>query len=303
VELTDGDADVHLMGRGIRFLESGATDTEARPGRALQRHVPVDSAGHLLTFEQIAAKSLGDQLLGILKADVDDLGKLIAEHTQRGTLDQLTRISTDLEEFFSVALQQAILADVRWRSIYSVFSGGDDLLLIGPWDVMLDFAAWVEAAFSVGPGRSHGLKLSAAVSFMPPRIPVRHGVQRAEEEMKKAKQGGKNRCATLRGVWDWDALRRILGGGRELVKWSDCRAAERGILRRLYRIATSSGPAAHLWAWEVGRNFPRRDDNRGEHRPFREWGEKVLANWENQSMDETRASLLYALTATRKEQR
>jgi hypothetical protein len=253
----------------------------------------------LLTFEQIAAQSQGDELLGILKADVDSFGQLIDKHAQAGSLDALSQISKELDDFFGVTLQRMITADARWNSIYTVFSGGDDLLLVGPWDVMLDFAAATEALFSSAVGSRHDLTLSGAVSFMPHRIPVRHGVHRAEEEMKKAKQGKKNGCATLRGVWDWEALRRVLGGGRELAKWWDCDAAKKGILRRLYRIASSEAPAAHLWAWELGRNFPKRDDHHAEHRLFREWGDRVLAKWGSPSMDEIRASLLYALTATR----
>jgi CRISPR-associated protein Csm1 len=300
VELTEQDAEERLLGRGVRFRRADDRGDQP-PGRTFQRYVPVhpDKDKTLLTFEQIAAQSNGDELLGVLKADVDNCGKLIDEHVRAGSLDVLSQISKELDDFFSVSLQRTIAGDARWKAIYTVFSGGDDLLLVGPWDIMLDFAASVEAAFAVGPGRTYGLKLSAGVSFMPPRIPVRHGVKRAEDEMAKAKQGPKNRCATLRGVWEWEALRRILGGGRELVKWWGCDAARKGTLRRLYRIVLSAGPGAHLWAWELGRNFPRRDDHRAEHRLFREWGERVLANWGNQSMDETRASLLYALTATR----
>ena len=253
----------------------------------------------LLTFQEIAEQSQGDELLGILKADVDSFGTLISKHTHEDTLDKLEKISRDLDDFFSITVQQTISENAEWRPIYTVYSGGDDLLLVGPWSVMLDFAATVETQFSSGPGRRYDLTLSAAVTFMPPRIPIRHGVGRAEDDLKKAKAGDKHHCAPLGGVWDWEDLRRILGKGRALVKWTSP-GKRRGLLRRLYRIATSKDPAAHLWAWELGRNFPRRDEKFEEDRLFREWGDKVLANWETGYRNETGAALLYGLTATRK---
>jgi CRISPR-associated protein Csm1 len=294
VRLTEQNAEAHLLGRGIRFVRPG----DGGPGRMLHRHVPVHPNGNsLVTFEEIAAKAIGDDLLGVLKADVDDFGALIARHSQAGSLEELHRISRDLDGFFSAAVQRMIVESPEWKpAVYTVFSGGDDLLLVGPWDKMLDFAAALEQAFSAGPGRLYNLKLSAAVSFMPPRIPIRHGVERAEEDLKKAKAGSKNRCVTLHGVWGWETLRRTLGEGRELVRWWECHAANRDVLRRLYRYTTTDKPAAHLWAWEL-RNFgsPRFE----EARLFRLWGKAVLANWEKPSREETRAALLYALTATR----
>jgi len=266
----------------------------------LYRYVPLRSDQNtLLTFEEIASQAQGDELLGILKADVDGFGKLIAKHACGASLDTLQKISKDLDSFFSVTIQRTISENPEWQPIYTVFSGGDDLLLVGPWNLMLDFAAAAESMFSSGLGRQYGLTLSAGVSFMPPRVPIRHGVRRAEEDLKAAKSGTKNCCATLRGVWGWDAVRRILGNGRQLVKWHDCGAPKKDLLRRLYRIATSAGPAAHLWAWELGRNFPSPSARREENRLFREWGSRVLANWETRSKSETTAALLYALTATR----
>jgi hypothetical protein len=267
--------------------------------RPLYRYVPLrPDQKTLLTFEEIASQAQGDELLGILKADVDSFGRLIAR-LAHGNPDALQEVSTDLDRFFSITVQRTMSENVEWRPIYTVFSGGDDLLLVGPWSLMLDFAAAVQGMFSSGPGRQYGLTLSAGVSFTPPRIPIRHGVRRAEEDLRAAKSGSKNRCATLRGVWEWDALRRILGAGRQLVKWHDCGALKKDLLRRLYRIATSAKPGAHLWAWELARNFPSKNARREEYRLFREWGGRVLANWETQSRNETTAALLYAVTATR----
>jgi CRISPR-associated protein Csm1 len=292
-----GKPDARLLGREIQFA---IMEAEGLASRAYDRHVPVNpDDGRLATFEQIASMAQGDELLGVLKADVDDFGSLVAGRMRSDDIGSLSEVSRDLDGFFSVEMQRTIRERSEWRLIYTIFSGGDDLLLVGPWDVMLDFACAVEAAFASGPGLKYSRTLSAAVSFMPPRIPIRHAVARAEDQLRQAKKGPKHQCATLLGVWQWDTLLRVLGEGRRLVKWHVCGAARKGLLRRLYRIAECREPAAHLWAWELARNFPSRSDTRAEFRLFREWGRETLRRWGSTSVNETRAALLYALTATR----
>jgi CRISPR-associated protein Csm1 len=298
VEPVDGDGDIRLLGRGIRL-----TERQGEGRRPMYRYVPFRQDGGrdiALTFEEMAGQAQGDEVLGVLKADVDDFGKLIAAHMEPDKLDKLRTISEDLDRFFSVTVQGLIRGSKTWEAIYTIFSGGDDLLLVGPWNVMLDFASTLEGEFRKGPGGQYVRTLSAAVSFMPPRIPIRHGVKRAEDQLKDAKNAGKDRCATLGGVWTWEDLRKVLGAGVQLVKWWNGGAMRKAPLRRLHRIAASKEPSAHLWAWEVGRNFPSRYDRDPERGLFREWGERVLAGWEGKSMEETRAALLYALTATRR---
>ena len=168
----------------------------------MRRYIPSSPGGEPLTFEEIAAKSTGDRLLAILKADVDDMGvkvgQIAGQDSPEGRhYEQLQSFSRSLHSFF-VDRVQDMLKD-SWPLIYTIYAGGDDLLLVGPWNVMLDFAGALDREFESGPGREYGpLTLSAGVALTPYHVPVRHSVGRGEELLEQAKgRKGKNSCAAL----------------------------------------------------------------------------------------------------------
>jgi CRISPR/Cas system-associated protein Cas10 (large subunit of type III CRISPR-Cas system) len=144
----------NILGCGVEFswrdiVPSGGTTVV----RSLRRHVPVDTSGKVLTFEQIANAAKGDNLLGVLKADADNVGVKVGEIARQDpNLGLLRRFSFDLDHFFGDQVQR-YLNEPRWQAIYTIYSGGDDLLLVGPWDVVLDFAGTVQQAFAEGPGK------------------------------------------------------------------------------------------------------------------------------------------------------
>lgn len=90
--------------------------------------------GEPLYFDCIANKSGGKKLLGYLKADVDNLGSLFAyglgdDLQDRNSISRLATLSRMLDLFFSGRIEQ--LLSIEYTDCYSVFSGGDDLLIIG----------------------------------------------------------------------------------------------------------------------------------------------------------------------------
>jgi CRISPR-associated protein Csm1 len=195
------------------------------------------------------------------------------------------------------------MAQAEFWPVYTVYSGGDDLLLAGPWDVMVKFAIRVNDEFrsSLGKHGKHGLTISAGLAFTKPKIPLRHAVERADELLEKSKKGTKDQCACLDAVLRWDRFVEAVGSGRKIAKWIEDRRGycPRSLVQRLYRLATGKYQnKAGLWAWQVGRNFPPRRAT-GDAAEFRQWGLRVLDDVSPGRMQEVGASLLYALTATR----
>jgi CRISPR-associated protein Csm1 len=302
-------SDYPVLGTPVHLHRDGnVLPGESLVPRSLGRHVPVDESGSPVTFEQIADKARGDNLLAILKADVDSMGiKLGQIARQDPSLQKLRDLSTELDNFFAVRVQQELdrPAEDRadWRLIYTIYSGGDDLLLVGPWNVVLDFAGWVRRAFAEGPGTKYGLTLSAGLALTPYRLPVRHAVERAGDLLKQAKADPKNRCAALGSVWDWSRHDGILGEAKAIVRWVESGVCGRAMIHRLLVLAESKDPKkAALWAYEVGRNFPRRDALSAEALELRQWGEQVLAGFHDRAdvgLSEVSVALRYALIATR----
>lgn len=101
------------------------------------------SAGSPVYFDCIANRARGRKLLGYLKADVDNLGNLFVfglreEHNDRSSISRMATLSRMLDLFFSGRIEQ--LLTIEFDSCYTIYSGGDDLLIVGPWNDLIEFA-------------------------------------------------------------------------------------------------------------------------------------------------------------------
>lgn len=269
------------------------TDSETSDAFKVSRWIP--RQGHQpMTFEEISRQAAGAKRLAVLKADVDDMGKRISEIIRHDpSYHLLKEFSRDLHLFFVDDLQQ-MLSD-RWQSIYTIYAGGDDLLLVGPWDKVLDFAGAFVQDFNACPGSQYDLTLSAGITLTPYRVPIRHGVERSEFLLELAKgQDGKNSCAALDSIWAWGRHDSVIENGKKLAGWIDDGHVARSLLRRFLDLAESTDPSrVARWAYQVHRNIHELE--------VRRWASNVEASLDrdNQRVGETAASLRYALLATR----
>jgi len=283
---------------GVPFSEAEKSEPGAfRVGREVPRH---DATGELLTFEELAAMAAGAPRLAALKADVDDMGLHVsATAASDPTLRRLRRFSRELHAFFSDGLQDLARS---YGQIYTLFAGGDDLMLVGPWDVLLHFAGTLQKQFGAGPGRRYpGLTLSAGIALAPYRVPVRHVVERAEQLLKQAKsRPGKDRCAALGAAWRWAEHQDVLRNGDLLVRAIRRSGASRAVFQRLLTLLEAEADLelrAACWDYQVGRAGFRGD--------LRAWADGVLPHLSDNGRGEggtgeAAAILRYALLATRR---
>jgi len=149
------------------------------------------------TFEELACKSTGVQRIGVLRADIDNLGKVFSSRKDNfGIKQDLKSISRDasvsknLAKFFTHYLNQ-IIEDKYKDQISVVYSGGDDLLLVGAWGKVIDCAFKIEEKFkeyTLGT-----LTLSAGISIHGPKYPLYRMAKDSGLAEKIAKnQSGKN---------------------------------------------------------------------------------------------------------------
>ena len=287
---------IRALGAGFSAVPEPTPDS-FRAGR----WIPRDDKGEPLTFEAIANMAGGDKRLAALKADVDDMGVRVKETADADPSYALLRaLSRSLHAFFSETVQDML--EKSWQSIYAIYAGGDDLLLIGPWDAALDFAGALADAFEEGPAREYvnpkgePLTLSAGVALFPYRLPVRHAVDRAEALLELAKdQDGKSSCAALESVWMWENHALVIGEGKQLARWArGLDGVSRSLLRRLLRLAESDEPTRDArWAYQIRQT--------GNSAQFHGWATNAMHSLEDdpRRADEIAASLRYALLATR----
>ncbi len=294
----NGRGDLRVLGVPFELLPTNEPEAW-RVGRWVPRG---PTGGNPLTFEELSRRSRGDSRLAVLKADVDDMGQRVGEVAASDpSCRRLRSFSHDLHTFFGDRIREMLKE--HWPLIYTLYAGGDDLLLVGPWDVVFDFASALESAFQTGPAAAHGrLTLSAGIALTPYRVPIRHAVERAEKLLDQAKtRPGKNRCATLGSDWTWDQHREVVANGKMIANAVADRVP-RGLLLRLLQLVEASSDAnlqAARWSYQVARNVPRHGK---EVLRFRDWAHRVVGHLDernDQRTGESAASLRYALLATR----
>lgn len=164
------------------------------------------------TFHHLAALSLeydphsqrlmGRQYLGLLKADVDHLGFIFSfglhrkDHTKdRLSISRLAQLSRMLDLFFTGYLKG--LLHREFPDTYTVYAGGDDLLMIGPWRQTLYLCHKIYENFREYTGHNPSITLSAGLTLVRPNHPLNRGVWEAEFFLEKAKNEGRNRVCTI----------------------------------------------------------------------------------------------------------
>ncbi|RIK62286.1 MAG: hypothetical protein DCC65_17760 [Planctomycetota bacterium] len=289
--------------------------------RRLARHVPRDVHAQPIEFVDLAVRSRGARMLGVLKADADLLGAAVSATLGRNSGDGMTALrtlSSALDRFFADTLEaEKTRRDSPWDSIYTVFSGGDDLLAVGPWNVLLDFAAHMQRLFDrffgrAAPSRACAtpLTISAGVAIIKPKYPVHLAARQAEELLEQAKGDSspgatepRNQCAALGSLWKWHDHDTIIGAGKQLAGWvkrdgNPHGVVERGWLHTLLELALlrrgQAGPeytgvhpavATSRLAYHVARNWPRkrdqpRDNNQRSQNEARTWIDAILREFD-----------------------
>jgi len=197
-----------------------------------------------LTFSELAHLSRGVPYLGALMLDADRMGEAFArgfDHLKETqSPGRVAALSRAVEVFFTIEVG-GLIAEARrylsrlgwsepearqktwrYRLIYTVYSGGDDLFLIGPWDVLIDFARDLNALYRRYTGHP-AFTLTGGLALLRPATPVPviyEAVHRAEEQ---AKERGKDPASPTRGkghltlfgqVVPWEEL-------EEVSEWAD----------------------------------------------------------------------------------
>ncbi len=186
-------------------------------------HVGAGDFPILQTFGCISAASAewddgsqGSQFLGVLRADVDNLGWLFRRGIgQVKSLSRLATLSRMTDLFFSGWVNEVLEHSPegkRYDCIYTVYSGGDDLCLVGPWDVLIDFARHLAAEFQRYVAGNPNVTLSAAVAVTKPKFPIATSARWAGELLKAAKNAGRNRFNLFGVITRW---------GEEPDEWID----------------------------------------------------------------------------------
>ena len=97
----------------------------------------------------------------------------------------MAALSRQMNAFFAIYLPW--LCRTRYPNAYTVFAGGDDFFLIGPWQSQMDLARDLRAEFARYVADNPGIHFSAGLSMTKPGLPVRHLAELGEQALDAAK--------------------------------------------------------------------------------------------------------------------
>lgn len=168
--------------------------------------------------EEVNGRWRGRALLAVLKADVDRLGQLFTRGLgDDRTVGRVVALSRQIDAFFTGWLTHHVKENAS--NVYTVYAGGDDLLLIGPWLTTIRLAADLNRAFRRFAGENPDVTLSAGIELADPKEPLVRIVERAEHRLEAAKNPHRNRVSLILpddGTISWSDLDWALQAGQQL---------------------------------------------------------------------------------------
>lgn len=221
----------------------------------LDREVQIKTLNHLACEDKLP---MGDDLkhwqgvtaLAVLKGDVDNLGSLFQRGIQPPTFAKMAALSRQMNAFFAVHLPWLCQNRPEYRDTYTVFAGGDDFFLIGPWHKTQRLARQLAADFEHFVAHNPEIHFSAGITMSKPGIPIRALAENAEDALEKAKHSGKNRVTCHGVAVTWAQFQKLAA----LEDWLSERYARNefstGFIYRLLTLAqkaASTKPEDAIW--------------------------------------------------------
>lgn len=157
-----------------------------------------------LEFEELVGCAEGMKRLGILRMDVDNLGDVFIQRLQGRSLAHRMALSRAMTYFFKLHLNELCRtesADVfppgkpqtalinrgspKMRNVIIVYSGGDDLFIVGTWNDTVELAFDIQQAFEEYTGGS--VTLSAGMIVQDEHFPLYQMARFSKKALSVAK--------------------------------------------------------------------------------------------------------------------
>lgn len=126
--------------------------------------------------------------MGVLRMDVDNLGHIFQQGIapDRATLSRFAALSRSFDFFFSGYLNTIWRETDPGRS-FIIYSGGDDVFIVGSWDVAIRLAERIRNDFKEFTCYNSSFSLSGGIAIVPPKFPIMKGAEESAIEENAAK--------------------------------------------------------------------------------------------------------------------
>lgn len=196
-------------------------------------YIPLNN-DEVMTFGEIASQSKGVKNLGILKVDVDNLGYVFTngfsvkdgDGKAIGSISRISNLSKLLDNFFAKYIEflfryensvEYMKKEINLKNFYVVYSGGDDLLIVAPWNDLVLFSGYLNQEFRRYT-KNNSFSISAGLLLGKPSTPFYHLSQQVEELESNTKNSGKDGITIFDTYIPWDKYNEIIGLGEFFYK-------------------------------------------------------------------------------------
>lgn len=197
----------------------------------------------------------GVEALMTVKGDVDNLGMIfqsgLSSGGRRMTFAKTAALSREMNAFFSVWLP--LVCREKYPDVYTIFAGGDDFFMIGPWKETQGLVRTLAEDFKRYVADNPEVHFSVGTQVTKASVPVRVLAEVAEEALSEAKSfEEKNRVVFYGEVVRWDELEDLKAVEAFLEGAAADYGVSSGYLYQLFEILTMAGeetsrPEAALW--------------------------------------------------------
>ncbi|WP_169940362.1 hypothetical protein [Campylobacter sp. RM15925] len=186
---------------GIDFF-----DTNLDINEHIKSYVAKDK-NSIVEFDTLSKRSCGENCIAVIKADVDNMGNFIKKSDVTDSFTNFDIFSKSINNFFSLYVPRKMKE--KFEDSYTVFSGGDDLLIVGRYDQMIDLAIFIRQEFMKFI-KNKELSISFGVVLAKPSTPISYLANMSEFCLEKSKEmDGKDSISIFGETAKWDSYIEI----------------------------------------------------------------------------------------------
>ena len=151
----------------------------------------------VLYFDALAGdENVSFKRLGILRMDVDRLGLIFKDGfpDNKRTFSRYSTLSRSLDFFFKGYLNTIWKDNEDFKSnTFILYAGGDDLFIVGKWDIALAFSQQIQKDFLAWTCKNPMMGISGGMALVGGRYPIAKAATQSDEEEKRAKNHSFNK--------------------------------------------------------------------------------------------------------------
>jgi CRISPR-associated protein Csm1 len=150
--------------------------------------------------------------MGVLRMDVDNLGAIFRRglSPDKCSFSRYSVLSRSLDYFFSGYINKIWESNDNYKNYTQIiYSGGDDLFIVGKWDIVIEMANEIYIKFKEWTCDNPDITLSGGISFVYPKFPILKAAEMSADEEKNAKnhkyiETEKNAISIFGYAFNWE---------------------------------------------------------------------------------------------------